>query len=93
MLIPPLIIPSILADFEHDFMFFNKPLHILTVFPVAAMVWATEDTDSVQSVEVLTRTDSKAEPSTPQSNGGVRLHEFVSKTVCLSLIPDLRILF
>ncbi|GAA6107049.1 rac GTPase-activating protein 1 [Tachysurus ichikawai] len=47
----------------------------------AAMVWATEDTDSVQSVEVLTRTDSKAEPSTPQSNGGVRLHEFVSKTV------------
>lgn len=69
-------------------MFYNKPIYILTVFPVAAMVWATTDTDSVQSVDVLSRTDGKVEPSTPQSNGGVRLHEFVSKTVCLSFIPD-----
>lgn len=56
---------------------------ILTLFPVAAMVWDTADTDSVQSVDILKQTESKAEPSTPQSSGGVRLHEFVSKTVCL----------
>lgn len=56
---------------------------ILTPFPVAAMVWDTADTDSVQSVEVAKRTENKAEPSTPQSNAGVRLHEFVSKTVGL----------
>ncbi|XP_017342064.1 rac GTPase-activating protein 1 [Ictalurus punctatus] len=47
----------------------------------AAMVWDTADTDSVQSVDILKQTESKAEPSTPQSSGGVRLHEFVSKTV------------
>ncbi|MCI4387576.1 hypothetical protein PGIGA_G00075790 [Pangasianodon gigas] len=47
----------------------------------AAMVWDTADTDSVQSVDILKRTEIKAEPSTPQSSGGVRLHEFVSKTV------------
>ncbi|KAI5609021.1 rac GTPase-activating protein 1 isoform X1 [Silurus asotus] len=47
----------------------------------AAMVWDTADTDSVQSVDVIKRSGTKAEPSTPQSNGSVRLHEFVSKTV------------
>lgn len=56
---------------------------ILTPFPVVSMAWDTADTDSVQSVEVLKQTEMKAEPSTPQSNGGVRLHEFVSKTVGL----------
>uniref|UniRef100_A0AAR2JTS1 Rac GTPase-activating protein 1 n=1 Tax=Pygocentrus nattereri TaxID=42514 RepID=A0AAR2JTS1_PYGNA len=44
------------------------------------------DTDSIQSVDVFKRPnhverESKAEPNTPQSNGSVRLHEFVSKTV------------
>ncbi|KAI5095928.1 rac GTPase-activating protein 1 [Silurus meridionalis] len=47
----------------------------------AAMVWDTADTDSVQSVDIIKRSGTKAEPSTPQSNGSVRLHEFVSKTV------------
>lgn len=45
--------------------------------------------DSVQSVDIK-RTEMKAEPSTPQNNGGVRVHEFVSKTVCLmSIYPKL----
>ncbi|KAL7864372.1 hypothetical protein AOLI_G00157920 [Acnodon oligacanthus] len=52
----------------------------------AAMEWNTADTDSLQSVDVFKRSsqverESKAESSTPQSNGSVRLHEFVSKTV------------
>lgn len=34
--------------------------------------------------------ENKAEPSTPQSKGGVRLHEFVSKTVSLSLLFKIR---
>ncbi|XP_060793312.1 rac GTPase-activating protein 1 [Neoarius graeffei] len=46
----------------------------------AAIVWASADMDSVQSVDIK-RTEMKAEPSTPQNNGGVRVHEFVSKTV------------
>lgn len=57
--------------------------------PIAAMVWDTADTDSVQSVDILKRTEIKPEPSTPQSNGGIRLHEFVSKTVGLmAFMPD-----
>ncbi|XP_029011466.1 rac GTPase-activating protein 1 [Betta splendens] len=49
----------------------------------AAMEW---DSESVQSENVFKQPsipegDRKAEPSTPQSKGGVRLHEFVSKTV------------
>ncbi|ROL43166.1 Rac GTPase-activating protein 1 [Anabarilius grahami] len=52
----------------------------------AAVEWDTADTDSVQSMDVFKQPshpngESKAEPSTPQGNGGVRLHEFVSKTV------------
>ncbi|XP_041860171.1 rac GTPase-activating protein 1 [Melanotaenia boesemani] len=49
----------------------------------AAMEW---DSESVKSGDVFKPPGNpegpmKAEPSTPQSNGGVRLHEFVSKTV------------
>ncbi|XP_062871375.1 rac GTPase-activating protein 1 [Trichomycterus rosablanca] len=52
----------------------------------AVMEWDTGDTDSVQSVDVFKhpgrpQRDTKVEPSTPQTNSGVRLHEFVSKTV------------
>ncbi|XP_043080965.1 rac GTPase-activating protein 1 [Puntigrus tetrazona] len=52
----------------------------------AAQEWDTADTDSVQSMDVFKHPrqpngEIKAEPSTPQGNGGVRLHEFVSKTV------------
>ncbi|KAL3974856.1 hypothetical protein ACER0C_023482 [Sarotherodon galilaeus] len=49
----------------------------------AAMEW---DSESVKSEDVFKQPanpegEMKAAPSTPQSNGGVRLHEFVSKTV------------
>lgn len=49
----------------------------------AAMEW---DSESVKSLDVFKPPGNpegqmNAEPSTPQSNGGVRLHEFVSKTV------------
>ncbi|XP_038165362.1 rac GTPase-activating protein 1 [Cyprinodon tularosa] len=49
----------------------------------AAMEW---DSESVKSQDVFKAPDNpegenKAGPSTPQSKGGVRLHEFVSKTV------------
>ncbi|XP_054901874.1 rac GTPase-activating protein 1 [Poeciliopsis prolifica] len=46
----------------------------------AAMEW---DSESVKSEDIFKAPDgdNKAEPSTPQSKGGVRLHEFVSKTV------------
>ncbi|RXN05371.1 rac GTPase-activating 1 [Labeo rohita] len=52
----------------------------------AALEWDTADTDSVRSMDVFKQPSQpngelKAEPSTPQGNGGVRLHEFVSKTV------------
>lgn len=62
------------------------------------MAWDTADTDSVQSVDILKRTEIKAEPSTLQSNGTVRLHEFVSKTVCYlyqtdNLFTELLLLF
>uniref|UniRef100_A0A667YSU4 Rac GTPase-activating protein 1 n=1 Tax=Myripristis murdjan TaxID=586833 RepID=A0A667YSU4_9TELE len=48
-----------------------------------ALEW---DSESVKSDYVFKQPDKpereiRAEPSTPQSNGGVRLHEFVSKTV------------
>ncbi|KAL2103654.1 hypothetical protein ACEWY4_000522 [Coilia grayii] len=47
------------------------------------------DTDSIQSNDVVFKQPSRperpiatsTEPSTPTSNGGIRLHEFVSKTV------------
>lgn len=50
------------------------------------MEWDTGDTDSVQSVDVFKHPgqperETKVELITPQSNSGVRLHEFVSKTV------------
>uniref|UniRef100_A0A665W586 Rac GTPase activating protein 1 n=1 Tax=Echeneis naucrates TaxID=173247 RepID=A0A665W586_ECHNA len=49
----------------------------------AAMEW---DSESVKSEDVFKQPanpegEIKTQPSTPQSNGGVRLHEFVSKTV------------
>uniref|UniRef100_UPI0037E9ACEC rac GTPase-activating protein 1 n=1 Tax=Semicossyphus pulcher TaxID=241346 RepID=UPI0037E9ACEC len=49
----------------------------------AAMEW---DSESVQSEDVFKQPvnpdgEIKAQPSTPQSHGGVRQHEFVSKTV------------
>ncbi|XP_030589649.1 rac GTPase-activating protein 1 [Archocentrus centrarchus] len=49
----------------------------------AAMEW---DSESVKSEDVFKQPanpdgEMKAAPSTPQSNGGVRFHEFVSKTV------------
>lgn len=49
----------------------------------AAMEW---DSESVKSQDVFKAADNpegenKAEPSTPQSKGSVRLHDFVSKTV------------
>uniref|UniRef100_A0A4W6FGR4 Rac GTPase-activating protein 1 n=1 Tax=Lates calcarifer TaxID=8187 RepID=A0A4W6FGR4_LATCA len=49
----------------------------------AAMEW---DSESVKSEDVFKQPgfpegEMKAQPSTPQSTGGVRLHEFVSKTV------------
>ncbi|TRY86662.1 hypothetical protein DNTS_005012 [Danionella cerebrum] len=52
----------------------------------AALEWDTVDTDSVQSMDVFKQPSqpygqSKGEPSTPQGNPGLRLHEFVSKTV------------
>uniref|UniRef100_A0A4W4HKT3 Rac GTPase-activating protein 1 n=1 Tax=Electrophorus electricus TaxID=8005 RepID=A0A4W4HKT3_ELEEL len=60
--------------------------HLLSLNVHSAVEWDTVDTDSVQSVDVFKqphkpRRESKAEPSTPQGNGVVRLHEFVSKTV------------
>ncbi|KAM7405167.1 hypothetical protein PAMP_012451 [Pampus punctatissimus] len=49
----------------------------------AAMEW---DSESVKSEDIFKQPcnpegERKAEPSTPQSHGGVRHHEFVSKTV------------
>lgn len=49
----------------------------------AAMDW---DSESVKSEDVFKQPTNpegeiRAQPSTPQNNGGVRLHEFVSKTV------------
>ncbi|XP_026187989.1 rac GTPase-activating protein 1 [Mastacembelus armatus] len=49
----------------------------------AAMEW---DSESVKAEDVFKQPSNpdgemRVEPSTPQSNGGVRLHEFVSKTV------------
>lgn len=49
----------------------------------AAMDW---DSESVKSADVFKQPDNpegemKMQPSTPQNQGGVRLHEFVSKTV------------
>lgn len=44
------------------------------------------DSESVKSEDVFKQPENpegelKMQPSTPQSHGGVRLHEFVSKTV------------
>lgn len=46
------------------------------------------DSESVQSVDHFKQpsnpaADVKIQPSTPQRQGGVRLHEFVSKTVII----------
>lgn len=51
----------------------------------AAMEW---DSESVQSEDVFKQPENPGreprplQPSTPQNQGGVRPHEFVSKTVC-----------
>lgn len=59
--------------------------HSLPVPCSAAMEWDSESVQSqVSSVfkqPINPEGERKAEPSTPQSKGGVRLHEFVSKTV------------
>lgn len=44
------------------------------------------DSESVQSLDIFKQPgipegEMKMQPSTPQRQGGVRLHEFVSKTV------------
>ncbi|XP_076022994.1 rac GTPase-activating protein 1 [Genypterus blacodes] len=49
----------------------------------AAMEW---DSESVNSVDIFkppgnVEAETRAQPSTPQSNRGIRLHDFVSKTV------------
>lgn len=49
------------------------------------------DSESVKSEDVFKQPanpdgEMKAAPSTPQSNGGVRIHEFVSKTVRMTLV-------
>lgn len=49
------------------------------------------DSESVKSEDVFKQPanpelEMKTAPSTPQSNGGVRLHEFVSKTVRMTLM-------
>lgn len=59
----------------------------------AAMEW---DSESVKSEDVFKQPgfpegEMKAQPSTPQSTGGVRLHEFVSKTVRMPLVWSERI--
>lgn len=48
------------------------------------------DSESVQSVDLFKEpsnpaAEAKMQPSTPQRQGGVRLHEFVSKTVIIVL--------
>lgn len=60
----------------------SRPVTHITLCS-AAMEW---DSESVQSVDVFKQPvvpeeEIKMQPSTPQSHGGVRLHEFVSKTV------------
>lgn len=62
---------------------------IPSLFAVSAAAMEL-DTDSVQSVELFKQpsnpaADEKMQPSTPQRQGGVRLHEFVSKTVSIAV--------
>uniref|UniRef100_A0AAR2L6L9 Rac GTPase-activating protein 1 n=1 Tax=Pygocentrus nattereri TaxID=42514 RepID=A0AAR2L6L9_PYGNA len=59
---------------------------VTTVEAVPYWTRSRRKTGEFQSVDVFKRPnhverESKAEPNTPQSNGSVRLHEFVSKTV------------
>lgn len=61
----------------------NTAVFIFFISCSAAMDW---DSESVKSDDIFKQPGIpdrgiKAQPSTPQSNGGVRLHEFVSKTV------------
>lgn len=56
----------------------------------AAMEW---DSESVKSDDVFKQPGNRGEeikvqPSTPQSHGGVRLHEFVSKTVRMPFVSE-----
>lgn len=51
------------------------------------------DSESVKSEDVFKQPGNPdgvilAEPRTPQSNGGVRLHVFASKTVRMSLVCE-----
>lgn len=70
------------------FVLFYKQVFIFYLSLSAAMEW---DSESVKSEDVFKQPanpelEMKAAPSTPQSNGGVRLHEFVSKTVRMTLM-------
>lgn len=46
-----------------------------------AMEWDSESVTSEDIFKQPNKPEMRAEPSTPQSNGGIRHHEFVSKTV------------
>lgn len=47
----------------------------------AAMEWESVKSEAVFKQPENPEGELKMQPSTPQSHGGVRLHEFVSKTV------------
>ena len=62
------------------------PISIFLPSCAAAMEWDSESVTSVTSNEVFKppanpERETRAEPRTPQKTGGVRLHDFVSKTV------------
>uniref|UniRef100_A0A8C1VIX7 Rac GTPase-activating protein 1 n=1 Tax=Cyprinus carpio TaxID=7962 RepID=A0A8C1VIX7_CYPCA len=63
----------------------NESLVAKTTVTVPADGGPIEAVTTVEAVPYWTRsrrkTEIRTEPSTPQGNGGVRLHEFVSKTV------------
>lgn len=51
------------------------------------MEWESESVKSQDVFKLPANPEvMKAEPRTPQSHGGVRLHEFVSKTVSVPLL-------
>ena len=55
---------------------------LLSLSPVqAAMEWDSESVTSEDIFKQPNKPEMRAEPSTPKSNGGIRHHEFVSKTV------------
>uniref|UniRef100_A0A8C1VJQ5 Rac GTPase-activating protein 1 n=1 Tax=Cyprinus carpio TaxID=7962 RepID=A0A8C1VJQ5_CYPCA len=79
---------SILSDISYDKTddsLGNESLVAKTTVTVPADGGPIEAVTTVEAVPYWTRsrrkTEIRTEPSTPQGNGGVRLHEFVSKTV------------